>query len=121
MEVTALRRSIAMINAMGEVHTTRPREVLDISDAHRMAAEATKIVERIEKIRAKGAVSKEDFARVVVEMGRGVETALSPSKVRQALRQVGMDADAAEEVQIIELADIFRNALADLWLSLRVV
>lgn len=51
----------------------KPMQMLDISDAYRIVSEATKIVERIEKIRAANAISRPDLFRVIGEMGRVVE------------------------------------------------
>lgn len=120
LEVTNLRRSQAMVDNMETSYGGRPREVLDISDAHRMAVEATKIVERIEKMRARGAVSREDFARVMTELGRTAEAALSPSRLRQILLARGVDVSGVEEVTMIGIADDLRNALSDLWMTIRV-
>lgn len=51
----------------------KPREILDIADAYRILSEITKIVERIEKIRAIDAISRPDLHRLVQEFGRVVE------------------------------------------------
>ena len=118
MERTQLERATYMLQSMTEAYQTRPREVLDIADAYRMASEATKIVERIEKIRARGAVSREDFARVMTEMGRAIEASLSPAKVRGALASVGVN--SPEEAELIALADTLRNTLVDLLMTIRV-
>lgn len=55
-----------------DANTTRPRQVLDISDAYRIVSEITKIVERIEKIRAATAISRQDFMRLMEQMGKEV-------------------------------------------------
>lgn len=120
MERAQLERAQRMMSDMSEAYQTRPREVLDIADAYRMASEATKIVERIEKIRARGAVSREDFARVMTEMGRTIEAALSPAKVRMALGNAGVEPLPKEEV-MVALADDLRNSLIDLLMTIRVV
>jgi cell division FtsZ-interacting protein ZapD len=109
-----------MVEAMEESFTGRPREVLDIADAYKMASEATKIVERIEKIRSRGAVSQEDLRRVMTELGRAVETAMSPMKVRQVLRDNGVDVASIEEMALVSIADTLRNTLIDLWMTIRV-
>lgn len=54
-------------------NSERPRQILDISDAAKLLAEATKIVERVERIRAANAISRPDLARVLTEMARVVE------------------------------------------------
>lgn len=50
----------------------RPPQVLDISDAHRLLDLVTKMVERVERIRAANAISRPDLMRVLQEMGRVV-------------------------------------------------
>lgn len=114
-------RAQALVANMTEAYTGKPREVLDISDAHRMAVEASKMVERIEKIRARGAVSQQDFARVMTEIGRAAEGALSPSRVRGALQDAGILTDGVTEAQMTEVADQLRNGLSDSWMGIRVV
>lgn len=52
--------------------TPRPRVVLDIADAYRIVGECTKIVERIEKIRAANAISRADFRRLTEAMAAEV-------------------------------------------------
>lgn len=115
------RSAQAMVGNLEASTLGKPREILDISDAHRMAVEASKMVERIEKIRARGAVSREDFARVMTELGRAAETALSPSRLRQALFASGVDVEAMEENQLVDAADTLRNGLSETWMSIRVV
>jgi hypothetical protein len=110
----------AMVANMKESYSGKPREILDISDAHRMAVEASKMVERIEKIRARNAVSQQDFARVMTEIGRSAETSLSPSRLRAALQAAGvLTADMTEE-QMVRAADELRNTLSDSWMSIQI-
>lgn len=120
MAAERLRDAMTMLEAMEVCYTGRPREILDIADAYRMAAEATKIVERVEKIRNRGAVPRTDFVRVMTELGRTVEAALSPSKIRTILLQAGVNLDGVDETQITEVADQLRNTLSDLWMTIRV-
>lgn len=120
VERADLERAQLMMLNMAESFSGRPREVLDIADAYRMASEATKIVERIEKIRSRGAISREDFARVMTEMGRTIEAGLSPAKVRVALSKAGVD-PLPEEAVMVTLADDLRNTLVDLLMTIRVV
>lgn len=68
----ALCRELLSQLAMGEIEG-RPRQILDIAAAHDMLQSTTKIVERIEKIRASNAISRADLMRVMAEMGRVVE------------------------------------------------
>lgn len=64
----------------------KPRLVLDISDAYRLLSEATKIVERIEKIRSADAISRPELNRVMSEMGRVVETVVTDEARREKIR-----------------------------------
>jgi len=79
----------------GEPEKAKPRQILDISDAHRLAAEATKMVERIERIRSADAISRADLYRVMGEMGRIVEAVLELYRV---------DPKAGEEIKRAWLA-----------------
>ena len=54
--------------------TAKPTQVLDIADAYKMVSEITKIVERIEKIKASNAISRPELMRVLTEMSRVVES-----------------------------------------------
>jgi hypothetical protein len=110
----------AMVLNMTESYAGKPREILDISDAHRMAVEASKMVERIEKIRARGAVSQQDFVRVMTEIGRMSETALSPSRLRHALQEAGVLTSEMTEEQMVKVADDLRNNLSDAWMSIQI-
>jgi hypothetical protein len=64
----------------------RPRSILDIADAHRLVSEVTKIVERIEAIRARNAVSRPELHRVIAEMWRVLELNVQDSTLRQQIR-----------------------------------
>lgn len=57
----------------------KPTVVMDIAEAYRFLAEITKIVERIEKIRANNAISRRNFHRVTSEMGRSLNLILDAS------------------------------------------
>lgn len=74
---------------------SRPAQILDVADAHRILSEVTKIATRIEQNRASNAVSRKDFVRILSEMGRTVEgvmrgfdKALGEEKVDDALEKV---------------------------------
>ena len=66
----------------GEKPSSKPRQILDIADAHRILAEITRIVKRIEDVRASSAISRSDFYRVMTEMGRVVDLAVTDGDVR---------------------------------------
>lgn len=116
---TVAQAQAMMIN-MKESYSGKPREILDISDAHRMAVEASKMVERIEKIRSRNAVSAQDFARVMTEIGRQAELSLSPSKLRYALQSAGILTSDMTEEQMTSVADDLRNTLSDSWMSIQI-
>lgn len=69
-----------------EKENPKPRQILDIADAHRLVSEVTKIVERIEGIRSKNAISRPDLARFMAEMWRSVELRIADIKTREQLR-----------------------------------
>lgn len=66
---------------------SKPREVLDLSDAVRHADTITKIVERIERIRGENAISRSDLHRMISEMGRVVEAHVTESRTQQKIRE----------------------------------
>lgn len=70
------------VDAMTEPVDTKPREVLDISDAYRIVSEITKIVERIERIRSANAISRADLTRMLREMYRGLELFVTDTATR---------------------------------------
>lgn len=71
----------------GHDETGKPRQVLDLSDAYRIVGEITKIAERIEKVRAANAISRPDFARLMIEMGRVVETYVHDQPTKNKIRE----------------------------------
>jgi hypothetical protein len=64
----------------------KPREVLDIADAYRLLSEATKIVQRIEAIRAQNAVSRKELSRILQEMTRVVDLEVGDDGIKQRIR-----------------------------------
>ena len=52
---------------------SKPTQILDVADAYRIVSEATKIVERIERIRSQNAISEPDFLRLMGLMGEIVK------------------------------------------------
>lgn len=71
----------------GSPRPAKPRQILDIADAYRIVSEITKIVERIEKIRAANAISRPDLLRVMTEMGRVVEAYVPDEAAREKIKQ----------------------------------
>lgn len=68
----------------------KPHKILDVSDVSRQAAEVTKMVERIERVRAANAIGRAELSRVISEMGRVVVTHVdlleAPDDVKKALK-----------------------------------
>jgi hypothetical protein len=75
------------LERLREVPATKPTQLLDVSDAYRIVAEITKIVERIERIRSANAISRPDLLRVMAEMGRVVEAFVQDDAARQQIRE----------------------------------
>lgn len=65
----------------------KPRNILDISEAYKMASEATKIVERIEAMRNKDVVSRADLARVLSEMWKAVDLLVNDDAAKTRIRE----------------------------------
>lgn len=66
----------------------KPRTILDIGDAYRILSEISKIVERIEEIRAKNAISRADFVRLTTAMGNSVAKHVNdPEKLRKIRKE----------------------------------
>lgn len=82
----ALARSFLEALSGGDLES-RPRQILDVSAAHTMLAEITKIVERIERIRSANAISRPDLLRVMAEMGRVVEAHVSDEQARNRITE----------------------------------
>lgn len=66
-----------MLGQMRKAREQKPQKVLGIEQAVVLASEVSKIVERIEKVRAGNAVSRADMLRITTEMGRAVDTFLT--------------------------------------------
>lgn len=70
--LAAARSYVEALTKNRVIDTSKPRTILDLSDAIRHADTLAKIVERIEKIRAANAISRKDLNRVMDQMGRTV-------------------------------------------------
>ena len=82
----ALELARAFITDLRNPDNSRPRQLLDISDAYQMAAEVTRMVERVEKTRAANAVSRPELLRILSEMGRVVDLFVADPQVREKIR-----------------------------------
>lgn len=65
----------------------KPRQVLDLADAHRVLGEIGRMVERVEKIRSANAISRPDLNRIMQEMWRSVEARVIDDGTRAAIRE----------------------------------
>ncbi len=74
------------IESMREPSASKPIQILDISDAYKILSEVTKIVERIEKVRAANAISRPDLARILAEMARVVSTYLEDELMLEKIK-----------------------------------
>lgn len=70
--LAAARKYVEALQANRVIEKAKPRVILDISDARTHVDTITKIVERIEKIRAANAISRTDFTRLTDQMGKVV-------------------------------------------------
>jgi hypothetical protein len=86
-----LRDARHVVDALGAPSPGKPRQVLDIADAYRIVSEITKIVERIEKIRAADAISRADLYRLVQEFARVVESHNSDNDPVRRLEKIKND------------------------------
>lgn len=67
---------------------SRPRGVISLHDARELLAEITRIVKRIEDIRAANAISRYDFFRVMSEMGRIVDLCVEDDATRTRIHDL---------------------------------
>lgn len=65
----------------------KPMKILDISDAYRLLSEATKIVERIERMKTANAVDRPNLLRIMTEMARAVEHEVRDPAVCERIRE----------------------------------
>jgi hypothetical protein len=85
---SALTLARSFLEALANAESDgRPRQILDVSAATSMLAEITKIVERIERIRAANAISRPDLLRVMAEMGRVVESYVKDEGTREKITE----------------------------------
>lgn len=75
----------------GDKPTAKPRQILDIADAYKILAEITRMVKRIEDVKAGSAISRADFYRVMTEMGRAVDLAVEDPDTRERIHDAWME------------------------------
>ncbi len=64
----------------------KPTQILDIADAYRILDTITKMVERREKADNRNALSRDEFIRIVTEMGRMVNLYVEDEKIREKIK-----------------------------------
>lgn len=85
-DVTAARQFIDYVKGIDP--SVRPRQVLDISAAVSHLDTITKMVERVEKIRAANAISRVDFFRLMNQMGTAVQKYVTDA---ETLRKIALE------------------------------
>lgn len=75
-----------LVDALGTPDSGRPRQILDITDAKNILAEAGKMVERIEKIRAANAISRPELNRIYQEMWRAVDGRIEDDNIKAQIK-----------------------------------
>lgn len=64
----------------------KPRQILDLSDAVGHAEAITRMVKRVDDVRAGNAISRADLLRVMTEMGRVVEAHVRDQPTQEKIR-----------------------------------
>lgn len=75
----------------GDRASIKPRQILDVADAYKILAEITRMVKRIEDVKAGSAISRGDFYRVMTEMGRAVDMAVEDAVIREKIHDAWME------------------------------
>lgn len=70
----------------GDELETKPRTVLDLTDAYRVLGEIGKMVERVEKARSANAISRPDLNRIMQELWRSVEARVPGDTTKAMIR-----------------------------------
>jgi hypothetical protein len=70
----------------GASSESKPRSVLDLTDAYRVLGEIGKMVERVEKARSANAISRPDLNRIMQEMWRSVDARVPDDATKAAIR-----------------------------------
>jgi hypothetical protein len=75
-----------LLDALRTPDTSRPRQILDISDAKNILSEVGRMVERVEKIRAANAISRPELNRIYQEMWRAVDALVEDDLVKRQIK-----------------------------------
>lgn len=87
----AIDEARALIERLTQQQETRPKQIIDISDAYRMAAEVTKIWERMLKVQLNAAISRERLMQITQHMGRVVETHVDDKETLEKIKEGWLD------------------------------
>jgi hypothetical protein len=84
-DATGARKFIKVLR--GQDDATKPRTVLDLSDAYRILDAIGKAVEREEKKRSANAVSRPDLNRIMHELWRSIDARVPDDVVKASIRE----------------------------------
>ena len=74
------------VEALGAATDGKPVQILDVADAYRILETISKMVKRVEDVRAANAVSRADLIRIMTEMGRVVQAHVRDETIQQKIR-----------------------------------
>lgn len=86
-DIATARAFVDLLRGKNSIGVSKPRQILDISDAYRILGEIGKMVERVEKIRAANAISRPDLNRIMQEMWRSVDARVGEEAVKSAIKE----------------------------------
>lgn len=80
----------------------RPPRLLDLNDARVLLTDVSKMVKRIEDIRAQNAISRPELMRLMTEMGRAVDHVLSSSNGAEPSEQKAAIMERWSSIRLLE-------------------
>jgi hypothetical protein len=72
-------------NQDGTKRSVKPPRILDLADSYRLISEITKIVKRIEDVKANNAINQKDFYRLIQQMGITVKNHIDDKEALKAI------------------------------------
>ena len=84
-DIQSGRAFVNLLRGKG-VASTKPRQILDITDVYRLVSEITRIAEREWKRLDANAISRQDMQRVIEQMAKGVQKHITEPGALQAIR-----------------------------------
>lgn len=92
---------------------SKPRRIMDISDASHLVESISRIVQRMHQIQAEGSISMETFKRVTENMGmivaRYVKDSLVLNRIEHDWMNLAMDAKAPPPLPEVETVDAIKQ------------